>query len=780
MSRILPVLSLAVLAAVSGLAPSSPSALAAGVREGATPDLDSARAEFAVGRYWHAARHLEELRGEGLAFGPGETLLLARAQAGYHDWDGVLRTLGDAGWLAEEEGGLGLRVLARALEAREEWPEAAAAYGRYLVTRHGLAAGDRAAVRARRVRSLARIGVEDVVTPVLDTVAAESPIVASWMALEVAEARAADGDTAMVRSVLARVSDADARDRAWRLEASAALAAGDTAAALRLYADLAAPERSAARRAVALGALGDLALAAGDTAGAVERYRTALDLGPWTSAGAEGARRLVELDSLSPGRALAAARALERAGADRPALAAYDLHLRSAADPGEEVRLARARLMAATPGRRDEAVAELRALSTSETPAVGARALEVWAGLRRRQGRSGDVRTIREWLVERYPSSPQAVEVVFFRADALQDRLELDAALASYGRLQEMAPSLNLAGLGRMRTAQIHLGRGDSTRAVEAFRGYLADFPEGRRWEEAAYWAGRLLLARRDSTGAGLLEDVQRRSPLSYYAVLASEALGTEYRPPGMAEGDLPPLPGWMGEELHTVDLLVTAGLDEGRAVRTERLVRRALDGPADAALRLARELVDRDLTLDGINLGWELRGRGMDWSRALLEVLYPFPHREMVYRAARARGLDPILVASIIRQESAFDPAIVSRAGAVGLMQVMPATGGQIAAAEGPRDFDPESLVTPEINLHLGTRYLVDLLDRFDRRLPFVLAAYNAGPSRADAWKAFPEADDPYRFTERIPFAETRDYVKQIARNLALYGALYGGLPAS
>ncbi|MGD2071154.1 MAG: hypothetical protein PVI57_20975, partial [Gemmatimonadota bacterium] len=295
MSRILPLFFVAVPAAVFGLVPvpPSPPAPGAGVGNGARPNVDSARAEFAAGRYWHAARHLEELRADGVAFGPGETLLLARSQAGYRDWDGVLRTLADAGWLAEEQGGLGLRVLARALEAREEWPEAAAAYGRYLGTRHGLAAGDRTAVGARRVRSLARIGVEDVVTPVLDTVAAESPIVASWVALEVARERAAEGDTAMVRGVLVRVSDADARDRAWRLEASATLAAGDTAGAVRLYAELAAPEEPPARRALAQGVLGDLALAAGDTAGAVGRYGTALDLGPWTSGGVEGARRLV-------------------------------------------------------------------------------------------------------------------------------------------------------------------------------------------------------------------------------------------------------------------------------------------------------------------------------------------------------------------------------------------------------------------------------------------------------------------------------------------------------
>jgi len=185
--------------------------------------------------------------------------------------------------------------------------------------------------------------------------------------------------------------------------------------------------------------------------------------------------------------------------------------------------------------------------------------------------------------------------------------------------------------------------------------------------------------------------------------------------------------------------------------------------------------LIERGLTIEGIGLGWELRGRGLPWSRALLEVIYPFPHRDMVVRAARDRGLDPILVAALIRQESAFNATIVSSAGAVGLMQVMPATGRQLAGSEGPRDFSSASLRSPEINVHLGTRFLDDMLERYGGELPLVLSAYNAGPTRANRWRNFPEADDPLRFTERIPFAETRDYVKQVTRNRAIYGALYG-----
>ena len=193
-----------------------------------------------------------------------------------------------------------------------------------------------------------------------------------------------------------------------------------------------------------------------------------------------------------------------------------------------------------------------------------------------------------------------------------------------------------------------------------------------------------------------------------------------------------------------------------------------------DVLLRLASELNVRGRTMDGINIGWELRRRGRSWDKTLLRVVYPFPYRDMVMSFAEERGLDPYLLAGLIRQESAFVPDIVSHAGAVGLMQVMPATGRELARAVGPQAFQRDALTTPEVNMHLGTRFLSDLLRRYPD-LPLVLSAYNAGPSRANRWQRFPEAADPARFTERIPFAETRGYVKNVTRNRALYRFLYG-----
>jgi soluble lytic murein transglycosylase len=106
--------------------------------------------------------------------------------------------------------------------------------------------------------------------------------------------------------------------------------------------------------------------------------------------------------------------------------------------------------------------------------------------------------------------------------------------------------------------------------------------------------------------------------------------------------------------------------------------------------------------------------------------------------------------------------------------MQVMPPTGAELARAHGPSGFSKESLTRPEVNLHLGAAFFAEMSRRYDHELPLVLSAYNAGPTRATRWRKYPEAQDPLRFTERIPFTETRGYVKNVHRNLGLYRALY------
>jgi soluble lytic murein transglycosylase len=175
--------------------------------------------------------------------------------------------------------------------------------------------------------------------------------------------------------------------------------------------------------------------------------------------------------------------------------------------------------------------------------------------------------------------------------------------------------------------------------------------------------------------------------------------------------------------------------------------------------------------------MGWEAFDRaGGAWTRSLLEAVYPLPHREALVEAAAREGLPPALVAAVIRQESAFDARATSPAGAVGLMQLMPGTAAELARDPRPRLVDEGALTDPELSLELGARYLAAMLDRFDGSWTAALIAYNAGPRRYERWRGFPEfGGDRELAVERIPFGETRRYVKAVLRNVRVYRRLHG-----
>jgi soluble lytic murein transglycosylase len=148
--------------------------------------------------------------------------------------------------------------------------------------------------------------------------------------------------------------------------------------------------------------------------------------------------------------------------------------------------------------------------------------------------------------------------------------------------------------------------------------------------------------------------------------------------------------------------------------------------------------------------------------------LAYPRAHWEMVAREASRAGVDPLLVLAVMREESRFDPRVVSVAGAVGLMQLMPST----ARGMDPT-VTPDRLTDPETNIRLGTTYLARRLRDFDGDVVLALAAYNAGAGAARRFAQF-RGDDLDVFIERIPFSETRAYVKRVLESYGIYRWLY------
>jgi soluble lytic murein transglycosylase len=153
--------------------------------------------------------------------------------------------------------------------------------------------------------------------------------------------------------------------------------------------------------------------------------------------------------------------------------------------------------------------------------------------------------------------------------------------------------------------------------------------------------------------------------------------------------------------------------------------------------------------------------------------LYFPVLERETLIASAKKNGLDPVLVASLIRQESSFNPRATSPAGARGLMQLMPSVGESLAGGQGIAPWSAELLYDPATNIKLGTVHLSALVSKYKDPVR-VLAAYNAGESRVEKWSTKAGAADPEVFTERIPFVETRDYVRIVLRNRAYYQALY------
>lgn len=153
--------------------------------------------------------------------------------------------------------------------------------------------------------------------------------------------------------------------------------------------------------------------------------------------------------------------------------------------------------------------------------------------------------------------------------------------------------------------------------------------------------------------------------------------------------------------------------------------------------------------------------------------ILFPEAWWDTIQAESAKNNLDPYLVASLIRQESEFDPSVISYANAYGLMQLLPITGKAMAREEGLAHFETFQLLDPETNIRLGCRYLRQMLDKFGGVQEYALAAYNAGDYRVADWQAAGPYSGIDEFVESIPFTQTREYVQAILRNEETYRAI-------
>lgn len=576
--------------------------------------------------------------------------------------------------------------------------------------------------------------------------------VSGWVAIRLAHL---SSDTARAFELLRRVPEPA---QALALEARAFLLAA-AGAHRPAVAELLAAGRDGRAAAVAL--------AGGDAAEARRLAFLAL-------AGADTAESAVALEMLAAGSLTltqaerqAIALALERR-ARYPEAARWFGRIVAAGDSSASVLLAWGNALERSGDRaRALRVFAQAENAAGEADAATARYARARATLRRGRTTAGVAGLIA--FVRRHPSHASVPLALMAVADAKAEAGARRAADSLYELVVRDWPQSSSAEEARFRLAGRALARRELERAQALYTAVAG--AGGPNALSARFVLGRLA-ARRGDTAAALAQwkALALDDPLGYYGTLARKEVGLESRPFPEA-GPIASTPA-IRDAVLTLGVLDAIAFDAEAERLVQYLVTR--DGyTAEQLLELAGGLLARGRPTVAASLGWRAaRGLSLGDPR-VLRVIFPWPWRELIEVEAREFGVDPYLLAAVIRQESGFRRAVTSRAGARGLMQLMPGTAALTASRLGV-PWRERLLTMPDANLHLGAAHLAMLLRRYRGAVVTALAAYNAGARPAERWARRPDARDPFWFVEGIPYPETRGYVRSVVRNRALYEALY------
>jgi soluble lytic murein transglycosylase len=403
-------------------------------------------------------------------------------------------------------------------------------------------------------------------------------------------------------------------------------------------------------------------------------------------------------------------------------------------------------------------------------------------------------RTVDE-LRQAAPTSPWLEQALISAANLHLVHHEYDQALDAFREAQQRFPNGSRASYTHWKAAWLTLRQGRNQDAEKAFEEQIALYASGGETPAALYWRARLAEEDNQSLMArAFYQKLSDRYRNFYYAELGRQRL--KHIPVAVADAPthyalldrVPPLDSSgkvadsepPADELHVqkAELLGNGGLVDF-AVRELQAAATADGGswgPAETA-QLYDETGHYDQAIEVMKhstpnyFALDIP----DLPRKYWEALFPKAYWNDLKRSSAANGLDPYLVASLIRQESEFNPNAVSRANAVGLMQLLPKTGKTVARQVKMKRYTASQLYTPAVNLQLGTHYFRGMVDKFGGSFEYALAAYNAGSDRVEDWLSQGTYRDPQEFVESIPFTETREYVQAILRNASVYKQLYG-----
>lgn len=707
-----------------------------------------------AGRPWRATALLAPRLGAPQAASAEVRLAGARAAAGWDGWTEVDRLLRGAPWLDSQFGGEGRELMARsalerAVDARGEAT---------LALTNSSGEDSRTVRRVLAARAYDRANLRDSAATLYLAAAASLPRVADWLLLRAAGVTA---DSAARATIMAKVASTPARARVSATDAQARERMGDLAGAARSF-HRAGADASAFRV---------LALAARDDASRSALRREIIGYLQKKPSQPEALQAIVVLDGMGPTLStpdeLAVARDALAAGNAARAAVGFSRAAASGALAAAD-RMAYAAALART-ARPAEA---LRLYASIDDSSLAPVAAYQRARLLVQTGDGASARSALRAVAQQYATVRDAASpALLLLADLLVDDGDLPGATQSLSALVARFPASPQAPLARFRRGLIEWETSPSA-AAATFDSVAALNPNDEEAGAARYWSGRAYeRAGRKAEAASRWQAIMKAAPLSYYAVRAAERLHVPgwSSPPG---ADSAAHLAGVDSAVRRVATLRQLGMDVEARYEVDALMARATrtptEAPAVAEALLAASEPSRAarVALAAIDAG--------SATRAMYRVAYPVLHVDALVTGANRNGLDPALVAGLIRQESSWNPHALSPAAARGLMQLLPSVGASIAASHRYPLWNNALLFDPDVSIELGTAHLASSLRR-DTPPERALAAYNAGASRVTRWARRPSSADAQLFTEWIPFTETRDYVRLVLRNAAVYRALYG-----
>ncbi|MFL5398216.1 MAG: transglycosylase SLT domain-containing protein [Myxococcales bacterium] len=453
-----------------------------------------------------------------------------------------------------------------------------------------------------------------------------------------------------------------------------------------------------------------------------------------------------------------------------------------------EAQLTLARSLAAD-GRRTEAGPALAAAYKSPVPRIAAASGLLYARDRARRGLDADAIKILDDVARRFPKEPEADEAAYVAAHLLLDGGQEGPARTRLARLAARRQGAH-ASDARWTLAWLSFRRGMRD-APERFAEFAASADSDELRAQGLYWQSRASKGDPDP----LLRRVIELDPLGWYGLLARQRLrmaGSDAAPfPRPAEERALPATGGgrrpehpddsetvaeLPKRLRVAEQLFGLGLYAEAGAEADRFVREKHGHSAEVALALSvyqkAQRYDRAASLAESLLGWHPRPNS---PRDLLAAAYPIAYPAQVGSSAARAGLDPYFLLAIMRRESLFRPDIRSAAGAVGLLQLLPATARRASIVLGRAVPAESDMANPAVAIDLGAWYLSELVGRFGDPA-IAAAAYNAGPRIAAPWVVKGKDQPLDEWVESIPYRETRKYVKAVSSAWSAYRILAGG----